>query len=114
MSVGVVVHGLTDKERQVSYRADITYGQNNEFGFDYLRDNMKFRLADYVLSASFNYAIVDEGGLTILHRRGPHPAYIISGPAEESSEKYYRINQIIPSLLLDQDFWTHSTRKRAR
>ncbi len=101
MSVGVVVHGLTDKERQVSYRADITYGQNNEFGFDYLRDNMKFRLADYV-QRELNYAIVDEvDSILIDEARTP---LIISGPAEESSEKYYRINQIIPSLLLDQDF----------
>src|ERR1700677_3665422 len=82
MSVGVVVHGLTDKERQVSYRADITYGQNNEFGFDYLRDNMKFRLADYV-QRELNYAIVDEvDSILIDEARTP---LIISGPAEESS-----------------------------
>src|SRR5579885_3682214 len=59
LSVGVIVHGLTDAERQVAYNADITYGQNNEFGFDYLRDNMKFNLADYV-QREHNYAIVDE------------------------------------------------------
>ena len=101
LSVGVVVHGLTDKERQDSYRAEITYGQNNEFGFDYLRDNMKFRLADYV-QRELNFAIVDEvDSILIDEARTP---LIISGPAEESSEKYYRINQIIPSLLLDQDF----------
>ncbi len=101
MSVGVVVHGLTDRERQGSYRSDITYGQNNEYGFDYLRDNMKFRLADYV-QRELNFAIVDEvDSILIDEARTP---LIISGPAEESTDKYYKINQVIPSLLLDQDF----------
>jgi preprotein translocase subunit SecA len=101
MRTGVIVHGLTDRERQESYRADITYGQNNEFGFDYLRDNMKFRLADYV-QRELNYAIVDEvDSILIDEARTP---LIISGPAEESTDKYYKINQVIPGLVLDQDY----------
>ncbi|MHB8416827.1 MAG: preprotein translocase subunit SecA [Myxococcales bacterium] len=101
MRVGVIVHGLTDKERQHNYRADITYGQNNEFGFDYLRDNMKFRLQDYV-QRELNYAIVDEvDSILIDEARTP---LIISGPAEESTDKYYKINQVIPGLVLDQDY----------
>jgi preprotein translocase subunit SecA len=101
MRTGVIVHGLTDRERQDSYRADITYGQNNEFGFDYLRDNMKFRLADYV-QRELNYAIVDEvDSILIDEARTP---LIISGPAEESTDKYYKINQVIPGLVLDQDY----------
>ncbi len=101
MRVGVIVHGLTDKERQHNYRADITYGQNNEYGFDYLRDNMKFRLQDYV-QRELNYAIVDEvDSILIDEARTP---LIISGPAEESTDKYYKINQVIPGLVLDQDY----------
>ncbi len=101
LRTGVIVHGLTDRERQDSYRADITYGQNNEFGFDYLRDNMKFRLADYV-QRELNYAIVDEvDSILIDEARTP---LIISGPAEESTDKYYKINQVIPGLVLDQDY----------
>ncbi len=101
LRVGVVVHDLTDKERQHAYRADITYGQNNEFGFDYLRDNMKFRLQDYV-QRELNYAIVDEvDSILIDEARTP---LIISGPAEESTDKYYKINQVIPGLTLDRDY----------
>ncbi len=100
LEVGVVVHGLNDRERQAAYRADITYGQNNEFGFDYLRDNMKFRLQDYV-QRELNFAIVDEvDSILIDEARTP---LIISGPAEESTDKYYKINQVIPGLVLDQD-----------
>ena len=101
LSVGIIVHGLTDRERQANYKADITYGQNNEYGFDYLRDNMKFRLADYV-QRELNFAIVDEvDSILIDEARTP---LIISGPAEESTDKYYKVNQVIPALLLDQDF----------
>ena len=101
LSTGVIVHGLTDRERQDAYRSDITYGQNNEFGFDYLRDNMKFRLQDYV-QRELNYAIVDEvDSILIDEARTP---LIISGPSDESTDHYYRVNQIIPSLLRDQDF----------
>src|SRR3954471_22589781 len=96
LRVGCVVHGLSDRERQREYGAHITYGQNNEFGFDYLRDNMKFRLADYV-QRELHYPIVDEvDSILIDEARTP---LIISGPSEESTDKYYRINQIIPKLV---------------
>lgn len=95
LSVGVIVHGMNDDERRNAYNADITYGTNNEFGFDYLRDNMKFNLDDYV-QREFNYAIVDEvDSILIDEARTP---LIISGPSEESTDKYYKINQIIPRL----------------
>src|SRR5512138_719850 len=101
LSTGVIVHGLTDKERQVAYGADVTYGQNNEFGFDYLRDNMKFRLQDYV-QRELNFAIVDEvDSILIDEARTP---LIISGPSDESSELYYKVNQVIPSMIRDADF----------
>ncbi|MFL5376303.1 MAG: preprotein translocase subunit SecA [Myxococcales bacterium] len=101
LSVGCVVHGLSDRERQREYGAHITYGQNNEFGFDYLRDNMKFRLADYV-QRELHYAIVDEvDSILIDEARTP---LIISGPSEESTDKYYVINKIIPGLIRDRDF----------
>ncbi len=101
LSTGVIVHGLTDRERQDAYHSDITYGQNNEFGFDYLRDNMKFRLQDYV-QGELNFAIVDEvDSILIDEARTP---LIISGPSDESSDLYYRVNQVIPSMIRDQDF----------
>ena len=101
LSTGVVVHGLTDQERQAAYGADITYGQNNEFGFDYLRDNMKFRLQDYV-QRELNFAIVDEvDSILVDEARTP---LIISGPSDESSELYYKVNTVIPSMIRDADF----------
>ncbi|MGB8931302.1 MAG: preprotein translocase subunit SecA [Anaeromyxobacteraceae bacterium] len=101
MRTGVVVHGVTDAERQDAYAADVTYGQNNEFGFDYLRDNMKFRLQDYV-QRELNFAIVDEvDSILIDEARTP---LIISGPSDESSELYYKVNQVIPSMIRDADF----------
>ncbi len=101
LSVGVIIHGLDDDERRQAYGADITYGTNNEFGFDYLRDNMKFSLEEYV-QREFNYAIVDEvDSILIDEARTP---LIISGPSEESTDKYYKINQIIPRLKKDHDF----------
>jgi len=101
LSVGVIVHGMDDDERRVAYHADITYGTNNEFGFDYLRDNMKFSLEDYV-QKDFNYAIVDEvDSILVDEARTP---LIISGPSEESTDKYYRINQVIPRLRRDKDY----------
>lgn len=101
LSVGVIVHGLDDDERREAYNADITYGTNNEFGFDYLRDNMKFSLEEYV-QREFNYAIVDEvDSILIDEARTP---LIISGPSEESTDKYYKINQIIPRLKKDHDY----------
>ncbi|MGE5807915.1 MAG: preprotein translocase subunit SecA [Nitrospirota bacterium] len=110
LSVGVIVHGLTDEERQASYGADVTYGTNNEFGFDYLRDNMKFDLKDYV-QRELNYAIVDEvDSILIDEARTP---LIISGPAEESTDKYYKINRIIPSLKKDADYTIEEKTKTA-
>ena len=95
MSVGVIQHDLNDAERQVAYGADITYGTNNEFGFDYLRDNMKFDLAHYV-QRGHNFAIVDEvDSILIDEARTP---LIISGPAEESTDLYYEVDRIIPRL----------------
>jgi len=95
LKVGVIVHGLTDAQRKEAYCSDITYGTNNEFGFDYLRDNMKFALADYVQRAH-NFAIVDEvDSILIDEARTP---LIISGPSEASSELYYAVNRIIPML----------------
>jgi preprotein translocase subunit SecA len=95
MTVGVIQHDLNDAERQVAYAADITYGTNNEFGFDYLRDNMKFELAHYV-QRGHNFAIVDEvDSILIDEARTP---LIISGPAEESTDLYYEVDRIIPRL----------------
>jgi preprotein translocase subunit SecA len=95
MSVGVIQHDLVDAERQVAYAADITYGTNNEFGFDYLRDNMKFELAHYV-QRGHHFAIVDEvDSILIDEARTP---LIISGPAEESTDLYYEVDRIIPRL----------------
>ena len=95
LTVGVIVHGVEDDQRRENYAADITYGTNNEFGFDYLRDNMKFSLEDYV-QRGFNHAIVDEvDSILIDEARTP---LIISGPTEESTDKYYIIDRIIPLL----------------
>src|SRR6202166_2171101 len=101
MTVGVIVHDLSDVERRAAYGADITYGTNNEFGFDYLRDNMKFDLVDCV-QRGHNFGIVDEvDSILIDEARTP---LIISGPAEESTDKYYRIDKIIPKLIQDIDY----------
>src|SRR5258707_2999405 len=95
LTVGVIVHDLDDQERQAAYNCDITYGTNNEYGFDYLRDNMKFRIDDCV-QRGHHYAIVDEvDSILIDEARTP---LIISGPSEESTDKYYKINRIIPRL----------------
>ncbi|OGW73707.1 MAG: preprotein translocase subunit SecA [Nitrospirae bacterium RIFOXYC2_FULL_44_7] len=101
MSVGVIVHGLTDEQRQAAYNSDITFGTNNEFGFDYLRDNMKYDISQYV-QRELNYAIVDEvDSILIDEARTP---LIISGPSEESTDKYYKIDRIIPKLRRDTDY----------
>jgi preprotein translocase subunit SecA len=95
LTVGIIVHGVEDDQRRINYAADITYGTNNEFGFDYLRDNMKFDLDDYV-QRGFNYSVVDEvDSILIDEARTP---LIISGPTEDSTDKYYVINAIIPKL----------------
>ncbi|HJT14503.1 MAG TPA: preprotein translocase subunit SecA [Dongiaceae bacterium] len=95
LSVGVIVHGLSDAERRAAYDCDVTYGTNNEFGFDYLRDNMKFRLEDMV-QRNFNFAIVDEvDSILIDEARTP---LIISGPTEDNSELYAKVDKLIPHL----------------
>ena len=101
LTVGVIVHDLDDVQRRAAYAADITYGTNNEFGFDYLRDNMKYDLAQCV-QRGHHFAIVDEvDSILIDEARTP---LIISGPAEESTDKYYRVDKIIPKLILDIDY----------
>ncbi|HXR24320.1 MAG TPA: preprotein translocase subunit SecA [Candidatus Binataceae bacterium] len=101
LSVGVIVHGLTDQERKAAYGADITYGQNNEFGFDYLRDNMKFNLEDYVQREHY-FAVVDEvDSILIDEARTP---LIISGASEESTDTYYVVDRVIPRLKLEEHY----------
>jgi preprotein translocase subunit SecA len=101
LSVGVVVHGLSDQQRKAAYNCDITYGQNNEFGFDYLRDNMKFNLEDYVQREHF-YAIVDEvDSILIDEARTP---LIISGASEESTDTYYVVDRVIPRLKAEEHY----------
>ena len=96
LTVGLIVHGLDDDQRRDAYACDITYGTNNEYGFDYLRDNMKFRMDDCV-QRGHGYAIVDEvDSILIDEARTP---LIISGPSEESTDKYYKVNGIIPRLI---------------
>jgi preprotein translocase subunit SecA len=95
LTVGVIVHDLDDDQRRAAYAADVTYGTNNEFGFDYLRDNMKFDVRDCV-QRGHHYAIVDEvDSILIDEARTP---LIISGASEESTDKYYRVNRIVPKL----------------
>jgi preprotein translocase subunit SecA len=99
LSTGVIVHGLSELERRDAYAADITYGTNNEFGFDYLRDNMKYRLEDMV-QREFAYAIVDEvDSILIDEARTP---LIISGPAEDSSDLYRTVNAVVRALVTDE------------
>ena len=101
LSVGVIVHDLDDDQRRAAYGADITYGTNNEFGFDYLRDNMKYDLAQCV-QRGHQFAIVDEvDSILIDEARTP---LIISGPSEESTDKYAKIDKIIPKLIQDIDY----------
>jgi preprotein translocase subunit SecA len=101
LTVGCIVHGLDDDERQEAYNADVTYGTNNEFGFDYLRDNMKFRYEELV-QRDLNYAIVDEvDSILIDEARTP---LIISGPAEKSTELYYKVNRIIPQIREEEHY----------
>jgi preprotein translocase subunit SecA len=100
-SVGCILHGLNDDERNAAYSSDITYGTNNEFGFDYLRDNMKFDI-DTVVQKELNFAIVDEvDSILVDEARTP---LIISGPAEKSTELYHLVNGIIPRLVSEHDF----------
>jgi preprotein translocase subunit SecA len=101
MSVGCISHNMTDAERKAAYNADITYGTNNEFGFDYLRDNMKFRFESLVQRNPY-FAIVDEvDSILIDEARTP---LIISGPAEKSTQLYYQVNGIIPRMVAEKDY----------
>ena len=101
LSVGCILHGLDDNERSAAYGSDITYGTNNEFGFDYLRDNMKFDI-DTIVQKELNFAIVDEvDSILVDEARTP---LIISGPAEKSTELYHVVNGIIPRLVSERDF----------
>ncbi len=107
LSVGVIVHDLSDEQRREAYGADVTYGTNNEFGFDYLRDNMKFELADLVQRGHY-YCIVDEvDSILIDEARTP---LIISGPTDQTTDKYARVNVIIPSLELGELIETMETK----
>lgn len=110
LTTGIIVHGLTDQERKTMYACDITYCTNNELGFDYLRDNMKFDLNDYV-QRGHNFAIVDEcDSILVDEARTP---LIISGPAEASTEKYQIVNAIIPHLKRDVHFTMEEKSKTA-
>src|SRR5687767_11433726 len=101
LTVGVIQNQHGDRDRQIAYRCDVTYGTNNEFGFDYLRDNMKFDLESMV-QRDHVYAIVDEvNSILIDEARTP---LIISGPSEESVDKYYRVDKIVPRLVKEKDF----------
>ena len=101
LSVGVIGHDMPEPERRAAYQSDVTYGTNNEFGFDYLRDNMKYTLEDCV-QRSHHYAIVDEvDSILVDEARTP---LIISGPSEESTDKYYKIDKLIPRLVREQDY----------
>jgi preprotein translocase subunit SecA len=109
MSTGVIVHGLEDQQRRAAYGADITYGTNNEFGFDYLRDNMKYRLED-MTQREFAYAIVDEvDSILIDEARTP---LIISGPAEDSSDLYRQVNAVVAELVKDPEVYEKDEKMR--
>ena len=100
LTVGVIVHDLDDAQRRAAYAADITYGTNNEYGFDYLRDNMKFELSDCVQRGNY-FSVVDEvDSILIDEARTP---LIISGPTDQTTDKYVRVNRIIPSLILGEE-----------
>ncbi len=110
LTVGIIQHDEPDEDRQAAYHADVTYGTNNEFGFDYLRDNMKFDPSSFVQRKHY-FAIIDEvDSILIDEARTP---LIISGPAENSTELYYRVNQIIPQLKKDEDYTIEEKTKTA-
>src|ERR1035438_6680754 len=110
LSVGVIVHDLSDDERRAAYGCDLTYGTNNEFGFDYLRDNMKFDLKDYV-QRPHHYAIVDEvDSILIDEARTP---LIISGSSDEVTDKYFRVDKIIPHLVEGEDYEVDEKHRQA-
>ena len=110
LTVGVIVHDLDDAQRRAAYAADLTYGTNNEFGFDYLRDNMKYDLASCV-QRGHQFAIVDEvDSILIDEARTP---LIISGPSEESTDKYFKIDKIIPKLIQEIDYTLDEKHRQA-
>src|SRR5258707_831691 len=110
LTVGVIQNPHGDKERQEAYRCDLTYGTNNEFGFDYLRDNMKFEL-EQMVQRGHVYAIVDQvDSILIDEARTP---LIISGPSEESTDKYFKIDKIIPKLIIDIEFTIDAKHRQA-
>jgi len=109
LSTGIIVHGLDDQERRAAYASDITYGTNNEFGFDYLRDNMKYQLTD-MAQRDFNFAIVDEvDSILIDEARTP---LIISGPAEDSSDLYRTVNAVVAELIKDETTYEKEEKSR--
>jgi preprotein translocase subunit SecA len=111
MSVGVIVHGFDDRHKQRQYACDITHGTNSEFGFDYLRDNMKYALSEYVQGRGLNFAIIDEvDSILIDEARTP---LIISGPAEESTDKYITVNRIVSKLRPERDYTIDEKSKSA-
>ncbi|MBP0462689.1 preprotein translocase subunit SecA [Roseomonas sp. PWR1] len=109
LTVGVIVHGLTDDERRAAYACDVTYGTNNEYGFDYLRDNMKYSLAEMV-QRDFAYAIVDEvDSILVDEARTP---LIISGPSEDSSDLYRTVNEVVKELVKDETTFEKDEKQR--
>jgi preprotein translocase subunit SecA len=111
MSVGTIVHGYDEKHKQSQYGCDITYGTNSEFGFDYLRDNMKYALQDYVQTRGLNYAIIDEvDSILIDEARTP---LIISGPADESQDKYQVVNDAVAKLVAERHYTIDEKSKSA-
>ncbi|MCE2762342.1 MAG: preprotein translocase subunit SecA, partial [Acetobacteraceae bacterium] len=110
LTVGVIVHGLTDDQRQAAYACDVTYGTNNEYGFDYLRDNMKYRLED-MAQRDFAYAIVDEvDSILVDEARTP---LIISGPTDDTSDLYRRTDEVMKELVKDKETYEKDEKQRA-
>ena len=110
LSVGMIYHDIPEEDRKVAYAADVLYGTNNEFGFDFLRDNMKFS-RDQMVQRELNFAIVDEvDSILIDEARTP---LIISGPAEESTDKYYTVNQLVPQLKKEEHYLVDEKAKTA-
>ena len=111
MDVGVVVHGFDDAHKKREYDKDITYGTNSEYGFDYLRDNMKFTLSEYTQQRGLHYSIIDEvDSILIDEARTP---LIISGPSEQNADKYVEVNGIVSRLRVERDFTVDEKSKSA-
>ena len=111
MSVGTIVHGYNDRHKQDQYACDITYGTNSEFGFDYLRDNMKYTLSDYVQSRGLGYAIIDEvDSILIDEARTP---LLIAGPGRGTTDKYMTVNDVVARLKIERDFTVDEKSKSA-